>query len=89
MSDNVKAWPKATGRPVEAPRRITRPCDAGLWLAITNAEMQLGTIEAYNRVVEAAALLRAQIDAGGAKPQNPLFAVSIKGDPKIIPGGRE
>jgi hypothetical protein len=76
MSENVKAWPKPTGRPDKLPRRIVRPCDYGLWLAVQNAEAQLGTIEAYNRLVAHAEHLRAQIDAGKAKAQNPLFAVS-------------
>jgi hypothetical protein len=78
MSD-VKAWPLPTGRPAELPRRIHRPCDSGLLLTVMDLESQLGTIEAYNRLVEAASRLKEQIDAGKAKPQNPLFAVSIRG----------
>ena len=79
MADNVKAWPKPTGTPLELPKRIVRPCDYGLYSAVIALESQLGTIEAYNRIVEAANAMRAQIDAGKAKPQNPLFAVHIKG----------
>lgn len=80
MSSNVKAWPKPTGTPHEAPKRIVRPCDYGLRGAVYSLEQQLGTIEAYNRLVEAAACLRARIDAGEAKAQNPMFAVSVKGE---------
>lgn len=77
MSDNVKAWPKPAGRPdVPAPKRIVRPCDWGLRGAIDALEVQLGTIEAYNRLAEAAHQLKAQIDAGNAKAQNPMFAAS-------------
>lgn len=79
MSDNVKAWPKPAGRPNDIPKRIVRPCDYGLHSAVTALETQLGTIEAYNRLVEAAMAMRAKIDAGKAKPQNPMFAVNIKG----------
>lgn len=83
---NVKAWPKPTGVPKPLPTRIRRPCDAGLALAVTGLETQLGTIEAYNRIVEAAAVLKKRIDLGDAKPQNPLFAVSIFGDPNAAGG---
>lgn len=79
MSDNVKAWPKPTGVPSDLPKRIVRPCDYGLYSAVIALETQLGTIEAYNRIVEAATAMRAKIDAGNAKPQNPIFAVNVKG----------
>lgn len=79
MSGIVKAWPKATGTPMEAPKRIVRPCDYGLRGAVVALEQQLGTIEAYNRLVEAAAILRARIDAGEAQAQNPIFAVDVRG----------
>lgn len=75
----VLPWPKVAGRPVIAPRRMLRPCDYQLSAAIAALETQLGTIEAYNRMVEAAATLRAKIDAGNASPQNPLYATSIRG----------
>lgn len=75
----VRAWPKPTGVPHESPRRILRPCDAGLWLAVSALETQLGTIEAYNRLVGAANKMRAQIDAGDVRAQNPLFAVNVRG----------
>jgi hypothetical protein len=78
---NITAWPNPTGRPQDPPKPIIRPCDYGLLTAIHALETQLGTIEAYNRLVTAAERLRAQIDAGKAKPQNPLFAVSVRGAP--------
>lgn len=76
---NVKAWPNPTGRPVKLPKRIIRPCDWGLMTAVNGLETQVGTIEAYNRLVAAAEQLRVKIDAGKAEAQNPLFAVSIRG----------
>jgi hypothetical protein len=80
MSGEVKLWPKVAGRAeVPPPKRIMRPCDYGLLLAVDALETQLGTIEAYNRMCEAAAALRAAIDAGQAKPQNPMFAVHPRG----------
>lgn len=77
---NVKAWPKATGTPLPAPKRIVRPCDYGLRASVMDLETQLGTIEAYNRLVEEAARLRKRIESGDVKPQNPTFAVSLRGD---------
>lgn len=81
MAD-IKPWPNAAGRPeLPPPRELHRPADWGLKLAITNLETQLGTIEAYNRLARAAQALHARIEAGDAKAQNPLFAVSLTGDP--------
>lgn len=80
MSDNVHAWPNPAGRAdVPLPAPIVRPCDWGLILAVNNLETQLGTIEAYNRLAAAANALKAKIDAGQAKAQHPMFAVSIRG----------
>ncbi len=74
---NVKPWPRPAGRPeVEPPTPIIRPCDFTLMGAVNALETQLGTIEAYNRLTTAAHHLKAQIDAGNAKAQNPMFAVS-------------
>jgi hypothetical protein len=80
MAD-VVAWPKPTGcvSTVQL-HRIKRPCDSGLYLAVSSLETQLGTIEAYNRLVEAALSLKARIDAGDIKAQNPIYAVSIRGE---------
>ena len=77
--NEVFPWPLPTGVPVEPPTPIMRPCDWGLVGAIRDLEVQLGTIEAYNRLVAAAIALRARIDAGDVKAQNPLYAVNIKG----------
>ena len=80
MTDNVKAWPHIAGRmEVPEPKRYMRPCDWGLRGAIFSLETQLGTIEAYNRLADAAHALRLQIEGGDAKPQNPIFAKSITG----------
>lgn len=77
MTADVKAWPKVAGRPdVPPPKKIMRPCDYGLLGAIHGLEAQLGTIEAYNRLAAAAHALKAEIDAGRAKAQNPIFATS-------------
>lgn len=77
---NVKPWPKATGNPAPAPKRIVRPCDYGLRASVMDLETQLGTIEAYNRLVDEAARLRKRIESGDVKPQHPTFAVSVRGD---------
>lgn len=80
MSGDVKAWPKVAGRAkMPPPKRIVRPCDYGLRTVVWSLEQQLGTIEAYNRLCEAAAALHAAIEAGEAKPQNPIFAVHPRG----------
>lgn len=54
----------------EIPKPILRPCDHGLYLCGKNLESQLGTIEAYNRLVAKAQELKAKIDAG--KSEAPL-----------------
>jgi len=77
VTAELHPWPKVAGRPeVEPPKRIMRPCDWSLRGAVTALETQLGTIEAYNRLAETAHALKAQIDAGDAKPQHPMFATS-------------
>jgi len=65
---------------MQVPKRIVRPCDYGLLAAVNSLETQLGTIEAYNRLVEAAASMKARIDAGKTKAQNPIYAVSVRGE---------
>lgn len=79
MNDNVTAWPKATGAHKQPPIRIKRACDWGLESAVSALETQLGTIEAYNRIVDAANILKSRIDTGDVKAQNPLYAKNIKG----------
>lgn len=76
-TDNVHPWPKPAGRPeVPLPLPIKRPCDYSLQMAVNALETQLGTIEAYNRLSAAAIRLLTQIEAGDAKAQHPMFAVS-------------
>jgi hypothetical protein len=80
MSDKkVLPWPKAGGIAAPLPQPIRRPCDAGLWLAVRHLETQLGTVEAYNRLVRAAEELHAKIANGKAEAQNPLYAKNPRG----------
>ena len=81
MSAEIKTWPKAQGEPRPLPSRLVRPCDYSLFGAVSALETQLGTIEAYNRLVDAACGLRARIEAGEARAQNPIFAKNPKGQP--------
>ena len=67
----------------QPPRPIMRPCDAGLSLAIMQLEDQLGTVEAYNRLCNAAQAMREQIDAGNAKAQNPIYALALMPFPDL------
>jgi hypothetical protein len=76
---NVIPWPHAGGPMAPLPKPITRPCDWGLLNAVQALETQLGTIEAYNRLVRAAEELRAQIERGEAKAQNPIYARRPRG----------
>jgi hypothetical protein len=75
----VIAWPLPAGIVKPLPKRIMRPCDWGLVSVTMNLETQLGTIEAYNRLIDAAEKLKAKIDRGDALAQNPIYAKSIKG----------
>lgn len=76
----VIAWPKVCGAPAELPKRIMRPSDWGLISAVNALETQLGSIEAYNRLVTAANQLRAKIERGEAKAQNPIYAKHPRGE---------
>jgi len=76
MDDTVVAWPVKGGRLADAPVKITLACDHGLWVAVQGLQVQLGSIEAYNRLVEVAALLRAKIERGEGKLQNPKYAAA-------------
>lgn len=69
---------RENARPVP-PKRLMRPCDWGLVTAIMQLETQVGTIEAYNRLCEAAAQLHRKIKAGKAEAQNPLYATDPSG----------
>ena len=64
----------------EPPKQVQRPCDASLFIAVTALETQLGTVEAYNRICQAAEVLFSKIKQGKAQPCNPCYAASIKGD---------
>lgn len=82
VKNNVHAWPKPAGRAeAEVPKPLVRPCDYSLLSAINALDTQLGTIEAYNRLATASAAMKAKIDAGQAKAQNPMFAVSTGASP--------
>lgn len=76
---NIEAWPKPTGKPKKIPERIKRPADWGFESAWMQLETQLGTIEAYNRMVEMCERVKLKIDRGGAVAQNPIYAKSPKG----------
>lgn len=76
---NVKPWPKMTGRTSLTPRALIRPCDYLLITAVSQCEVQLGSVEAYNRLVLQAERLLGRIEAGEGKAQNPLYAVDIRG----------
>ncbi|HVM91358.1 MAG TPA: hypothetical protein VMT67_01030 [Terriglobales bacterium] len=69
-----------------APKRIMRPCEWGLLGTVRDLETQMGTVEAYNRLCDAAQRLKAKIDAGQAEAQGRMWAT----DPKwIYPAGGE
>lgn len=75
----VVPWTK-DGPTRELPKRLVRPCDHGLYGAVVDLEVQLGTVEAYNRLVVAAENLKAKIDSGNAKSQSPIYAVHPRGE---------
>lgn len=70
--------PQETSRP--APKRIVRPCEWGLFNAVNALETQMGSVEAYNRLCDAATRLKAKIDSGHGKAQHSMWAT----DPKMI-----
>lgn len=81
---NVEQLPvtQKTDRP--APKRVIRPCEWGLLNTVRDLEIQMGTVEAYNRLCDAAQKLKDKIDAGDAEQQSRLFAT----DPAwIYPAG--
>lgn len=80
---NVRPWP-LQGRAIDAvPKKIKRPCDFGLELAVMQLVTQLGTIEAYNRLVAVCDQMRIDIVNGKVEAQNPLYAVDIKGGTEL------
>lgn len=66
------------------PRRIKRPCDYKLQGAIYDLEAQVGTVEGYNRLCDAAARMKAKIDRGEGEAglefytENPYPAIYSK-----------
>lgn len=77
---NVEQLPVKGSSERPAPRRIIRPCEWGLFNAVRDMETQMGTVEAYNRLCDAAQQLKAKIDAGNAQAQHKMWAT----DPKFI-----
>lgn len=78
---DVRPFPAQMSTERAPPQRLMRPCDAGLINAINGLETQLGSVEAYNRLCDAAHALKAKIDAGQARAQNPMFAIHPRGGP--------
>ena len=79
-----QAMPKANiillpPKPIPVPpAQIVRPCEWALRAAIWDMETQLGTIEAYNMLIGYANNLKAQIDDGKAKKQNPIYSTKVR-----------
>lgn len=76
--NNVEQLPvKATSeRP--APRRIMHPCELGLLGTVHDLETQMGTVEAYNGLCDAARRLKAKIDAGDAEQPHKMWVTDPK-----------
>lgn len=55
----------------QLPTQMKRPCDYGLESSMRDLETQLGTIEAYNRLVAAARYFHAEIEAKRVKEPAP------------------
>lgn len=82
---NVTAFPSKTESDRVAPQRIRRPCEWGLIGTVRDLETQMGTVEAYNRLCDAAAALKSRIDAGEATAPAEIWLT----DPKwIYPAGQ-
>lgn len=76
----IRKLPTSTDTNRPAPKRIMRPCEYGLIVTVRDLETQMGTVEAYNRLCDAAAKLKTKIDAGKAEAQGHLWAT----DPEWI-----
>lgn len=61
----------------EPPASIKRPCDWGLESAVNNLEIQLGTIEAYNRLCAEAVRMFEKIASQNSVPPHPGYATRI------------
>jgi hypothetical protein len=70
--------PNETNR--KAPNRIVRPCEWQLFSAVNALETQMGSVEAYNRLCDAAEAMKKKIDAGDGRAQHPMWAT----DPTMI-----
>lgn len=70
----VHPWPKATGVPAAPPRPMTVAADHTLAMAWHALEAQLGTVEAYNRIVALASRQHARIARGDVKAQLAIYA---------------
>lgn len=79
MTD-IRQLPVASETNRPAPKRIVRPCEWELIGAIQALETQMGSVEAYNRLCDAALKLKAKIDSGKGRAQHPMWAT----DPKMI-----
>ncbi|MFM0306225.1 hypothetical protein P0D71_00325 [Paraburkholderia sp. RL17-383-BIF-A] len=77
---NIEQLPVKGTSERPAPRRIMRPCEWGLLSTVRDLETQMGTVEAYNRLCDAAQRLKAKIDAGEAEAQHKMWAT----DPNFI-----
>ena len=62
------------------PKLIVRPCEYGLRSAIIGLETQLGSIEAYNMLVDYSNKLRLKIEKGKGEAQNEMYATNPRGD---------
>jgi hypothetical protein len=81
---NVEQFPAKCTSNRPTPKRIVRPCEFGLIGVVRDMEIQMGTVEAYNKLCDAAHQLKAKIDRGDAQAQNSFYAT----DPEwIYPAG--
>lgn len=77
---NVRKLPATQTSRRTPPKRIKRPCDYGLQAAIRDCEMQVGSVETYNKLCDAAAAMKQKIDAGKGQQALAFFAT----DPQHI-----
>lgn len=76
--DTVVPWTKSGGALRELPPRLYKPAECGLLTAVMALETQLGTIGAYNALVEAAEKLRAKIERDEAEGANPIYVKEFR-----------
>ena len=79
MSD-VRQLPVPSETNRKTPKRIVRPCEWQLFSAVNTLETQMGSVEAYNRLCDAAEAMKQKIDAGKGCAQHPMWAT----DPTMI-----